>query len=284
MKIALVGSSGYISGFIKERLGKEHQIIKIDQTGEIDHFLDLNHAEDFDYDVLNDVDQVIFPAAISSPDLCEKEYEMCWKINVEGTGTFIENALNRNIRVLFFSSDAVYGDHPDREFNEGSETNASTAYGKMKKAIEDRFKGDLNFKAIRLSYVVSARDKFTKYALSCREKGEVCEVYDPFYRNCITVSDVVNCIEWLICHWEEYEPSFLNIAGRDLVSREDIVKAINTLSDQKIEYKVVYPGDSFYDCRPKKTFMKSIYLFRYHILEDESFMEKMRKEFQGIQG
>jgi dTDP-4-dehydrorhamnose reductase len=278
MRIALVGSSGYISAFIKERLGKEHEIVKIDKMGDIDYYLDLEKADDFDYEVLNGVDQVIFPAAISSPDLCEKEFELCWNINVTGTCKFIDNALNKNIRVLFFSSDAVFGDYPDKEFDEGSETNASTAYGKMKKAVEDRFKRNILFKAIRLSYVVSEKDKFTKYALGCRERGEVCEVYDPFYRNCITVTDVLDCIEWLISHWKEYAPVFLNIAGSDLVSREDIVKAINQLSDRKIEYRIVYPGDVFYACRPKKTVMRSRYLFTYGILKDESFFDKIKKE------
>lgn len=282
MKIALIGSSGYISGFILNRLGSKHQIIKIDRAGDIDHHLDLAHAEEFDYEILNDVDQIIFPAAISSPDLCEKEFDLCWDINVKGSGLFIQKALEKNIRVLFFSSDAVFGNHPDEVFDENSETDASTAYGKMKKAIEDRFKEDSNFKAIRLSYVISAKDKFTKYALSCRDKGEICEVYDPFYRNCITVGDVLDCIEWLIRHWDEYEPSFLNIAGRDLVSREDIVKQINELSDRKIHYRIVYPGDDFYRCRPVSTTMKSLYLFRYGILKDESFAEKMEKEFACI--
>lgn len=279
MKIALVGSSGYISGFIIERLKDKHEIIKIDKMGETDYYLDLQKSEDFEYGVLNGIEQVIFPAAISSPDLCEKEFQKCWQINVEGTGHFVNEALKRGCRVLFFSSDAVFGDHPDLVFDEDSLTEASTAYGKMKKAIEDRFKENRLFKAIRLSYVVSRKDKFTKYALSCREKNEVCEVFDPFNRNCIVVSDVLDCIEWLMKNWEIYDPSFLNIAGRDLVSREDIVKAINKISERKIEYKIIYPGDDFYKCRPVTTNMRSLYLFKDKILKDESFEEKICREF-----
>lgn len=279
MKIALVGSSGYISGFIIERLKDKHEIIKIDKMGETDYYLDLQKAEEFEYEVLNDVEQVIFPAAISSPDLCEKEFQKCWQINVEGTGYFIDEALKRGCRVLFFSSDAVFGDHPDLVFDEDSTTEASTAYGRMKKAVEDRFKESSLFKAIRLSYVVSRKDKFTKYALSCREKKEVCEVFDPFNRNCIVVSDVLDCIEWLMKNWKTYDHSFLNIAGRQLVSREDIVKAINKISEEKIEYKVVYPGDDFYKCRPVTTNMRSLYLFKDKILKDESFEEKICREF-----
>ena len=279
MKIALVGSSGYISGFIIKRLGRENEIVRIDKIGETDQYLDLEKPDDFDYEILNNTDYVIFPAAISSPDLCEKEFGMCWNINVTGTKKFISEAIKRNNRIIFFSSDAVFGNHPDDEFDEESYTDASTAYGRMKKAIEDEFKYEKNFKAIRLSYVVSLKDKFTKYALSCIKNGEVCEVYDPFYRNCITVSDVLNCIEWLIKNWEDYDHTFLNIAGRDLIGREDIIKELNKVFDNGIKYKVVYPGEQFYSCRPVTARMKSLYLQEFNILPDESFSEKVRKEF-----
>ncbi len=283
MRLALVGSSGYISRFIIERLGKDNEIIKIDRQGDVDFSIDLEKADDFDYDILNDVGCVIFPAAISSPDMCEKEYEMCWNINVEGTSYFMEKALNKGCRVLFFSSDAVFGDHPDMVFDEESETRASTAYGKMKKAVEDRFKDDKNFKAIRLSYVVSVKDKFSSYVLNCAERKEVCEVYDPFCRNCITISDVLTCIEYLINNWDEYPHTFLNIAGRDLVSREDIVRELKNRLGLELEYKVIYPGDEFYSCRPKITRMQSRYLKENGILPDESFSEKMEKELNNYE-
>ena len=104
-------------------------------------------------------------------------------------------------------------------------------------------------------YTVQATDR-----LACAERKEVCEVYDPFCRNCITVSDVLACIEYLINNWDEYPLTFLNIAGRDLVSREDIVRQLIDRLGLKLEYKVIYPGDGFYSCRPKVTRMESRYL------------------------
>lgn len=280
MKIALIGSSGYISSFLIDRFSNNNKIIKIDKNDDADYYLDLERINDFDFEVIKNVDYVIFPAAISSPDLCEKEYDMCWKINVEGTSEFIEKALLYNCRVIFFSSDAVFGDYPDNIFDENSPTRASSAYGKMKKAIEDRFKDNQNFKAIRLSYVVSDQDKFTRYVLGCLQRNELCEVYDPFYRNCITVNDVLDCIEYLMNHWKEFEPVFLNIAGKDLISREDIVKELIRILGKEIKYTVIYPGEDFYSCRPKITRMTSRYLKSYNILPEESFSEKMSKVFR----
>ena len=56
MNIAIVGSSGYIAGFIIERLKKEsivESILKIDQTDTADVYLNLSEAEKFDYSVLD---------------------------------------------------------------------------------------------------------------------------------------------------------------------------------------------------------------------------------------
>ena len=221
MKTAIVGSSGYIAGYLLKRI---ENVLKIDQTPEADEHLNLTEAEKFDYSVLDGIDYVIFTAAISSPDMCANEFEKCWNINVTGTEYFIKNAIAHGCKVLFFSSDAVFGDIPGEIYIELSETKAQTPYGRMKKAVEDCFKDDPNFKAIRLSYVVSKNDRFVSYCLKCMDTGETADIFHPFYRNCITVSDVVNTVDWLINHWEEYEPQVLNVAGNEYLNKYGILK------------------------------------------------------------
>lgn len=105
MKTALVGSSGYIAEFIIQRFIKERDIesiLKIDRNDEGDVFLELSEAEKFDYELLNDIDYIVFTAAISGPDQCAKEYDISWNINVIGTIYFIREAIKRGCRVLFF--------------------------------------------------------------------------------------------------------------------------------------------------------------------------------------
>lgn len=285
MNVAIIGSSGYISGYLIDSFGKQKNInkmVKIDRSELADYYLDLSQAEVFDYSVLDNVDYIIFTAAISGPDQCANEYEECWKINVEGTGKFIDEALKRNCRVLFFSSDAVFGDIPGEIYTESSPTQAKTPYGKMKKAIEDRFKEQSGFKAIRLSYVASKNDKFISYCMKCREKGETVEVFHPFYRNCVVVSDVVRVVEWMINHWNEFPSFVLNVAGKELVSRVRIVDEINRLFQDEIDYRIVSPGSDFYKNRPKTTQMESLYLGQYSIIENTSFTSKIKKELEEI--
>ena len=277
MKTAIVGSSGYIAGYLLKRL---ENVLKIDQTPEAEAHLNLAEAEKFDYSVLNGIDYVIFTAAVSGPDMCANEFEKCWNINVTGTEHFIKNSIAHGCKVLFFSSDAVFGDIPGEIYTELSETKAQTPYGRMKKAAEDCFKDEPNFKAIRLSYVVSKNDRFVSYCLKCIKTGEKADIFHPFYRNCITVSDVVNTVDWLINHWEDYEPQVLNVAGNELVSRVRIADELNRLYDNKLKYVITSPGEDFYKNRPKITQMKSLYLNKYGILKDESFTEKLKKELE----
>lgn len=285
MKTALVGSSGYIAQFILKRFAKKPEIeyvLTLDKNSESDAYLDLSIPAEFDYSLLESIDYIVFTAAISGPDKCAQEFEECWKINVTGTIYFIREAIKRNCRVLFFSSDAVFGDIPMAIYDEKSVTAAQTAYGQMKKAVEDEFIDESLFKAIRLSYVASAKDRFITYCLNCIRNEETADIFHPFYRNVIVVSDVVDVVTYFALHWDEYEPKYLNVAGKELVSRIRIADELNRFVCDKLKYKILMPEKEFFMNRPQITQMRSLYLKKYEILPDSTFTEKIAKELEDI--
>lgn len=285
MNVAIVGSGGYIASFLLKRFEEEkniEKVLKIDQQPQADAILNLQEPENFDYSMLDEIDYIVFTAAISGPDKCATDFDFCWSINVDGTKYFINKAIEHHCRILFFSSDAVFGDIQGKIYDENSVTQACTPYGKMKKAIEDEFKGNQYFRAIRLSYVASARDRFVSYCLTCIENNEIAEIFHPFYRNCIVVSDVVDVVMWFANHFDEYEPFVLNVAGKELVSRVRIADEINRIYNGKLKYTVKMPGDEFFNNRPRITQMKSLYMQNYKILRDTTFTEKIQKEFEEI--
>lgn len=284
MKAAIVGSSGYIAEYILQRFAKEPEIesvLKIDRNPAAEMFLDLAEAETFDYAFLDGIDYIIFTAAVSSPDNCAKNAEECWKINVTGTSYFIREALKRKCRVLFFSSDAVFGDIPGTIYDEESSTEAKTPYGRMKKEVEDQFKNDPDFKAIRLSYVFSAKDRFITYCLNCMKNNKTADIFHPFYRNVIAVSDVVEIVTFFVLHWDEYKPTFLNVAGRELVSRVRIADELNRLFGDRLIYVISTPSEEFFTNRPRITQMRSLYMQKYRIIPDNTFTEKIVKELEN---
>lgn len=282
MKAAVVGTSGYIAGYLLDNIPWNGAPVRIGRSADDDLRLDLADADSFDYRQLKGIDFIIFTAAVSSPDTCAKNFEYCWDVNVRGTQRFIEGAIEQGCNVIFFSSDAVFGDHPNEIFTEISETRADTPYGKMKKHIEDHFRTNGHFKAIRLSYVVSRSDRFVTYCRSCIQSGSVAEVFHPFYRNCITVSDVTDTVTWLMDHWEELDSPVLNLAGGELVSRVRIADEINRALGNGLSYRIVRPEGDFYRNRPAIAQMESMFLQRYSIVPAGSFTEKFRTEFGGI--
>ena len=286
MKIGIVGSEGYIANYIIANFRDREYVdslVCIDKSEDADVFLDLEKPEEFDYTILENIDYVVFTAAVSGPDTCADEFSVCWRINVTGTKYFIQQALMRKCRVLFFSSDAVFGNEAEAIYTESSETKAQTPYGKMKKAVEDEFRDIPYFKAIRLSYVASANDRFITYCRNCMQKMETAEVFHPFYRNCIVVSDVVHVVEWMGLHWDEYKHDVLNVAGDELVSRVRMADELNRIFDGCLKYKVVSPEEYFYKNRPPITQMKSEYLQKNGILQHESFTEKIQREMEEIE-
>lgn len=285
-RIAIIGSSGYIAGYLRSIasvIDSAINIISVDCTGNCDYFLDLRNPQQFQYDILSHIQYIVFTAAISGPDKCADEFGNCWKINVVGTEYFIRQALKYGCRVIFFSSDAVFGETNNQIAYEHSSTVNALPYGKMKKRVEDTFRNDKNFKAIRLSYVVSAKDRFISYCLNCIHEGKKAEIYHPFYRNCISVHDVVEVVYWLIFHWDDLPCTFLNVAGTELVSRLQMADELNCLMDGKLEYCVANPEVEFYMNRAKITHMSSLYLYEKKIIRRRSFFELLQEELKGVQ-
>lgn len=282
MKIAIVGSSGYIGGKLASSFSSEgHEVLRFGRSGDVDGYLDLENVESFDYGQLKDIDFVLFTAAISGPDKCATETELCWRVNVVGTGCFIEEALRKGCRVLFFSSDAVYASRPGETYDEDSAMEPLTPYGRMKQEIEERFRGRHGFKTIRLSYVVSNEDKFVSYLRGCKEKKISAEIFHPFYRNVIMLDEVMTAIVWLLENWMEYKPSVLCLAGEELVSRLRMADEFNDIYDFRMKYSVVMPGENFFKNRPRITRMRSRYLFDQGVLIRQNFTERFRKQIKG---
>lgn len=283
MKIVITGSSGYLASYLAERFEQEayaDAVLRFGRTSQGQRHLDLVQPDRFDDSVLSGDEIIFFCAGISAPETCRTDYSLAWKVNVEGTSFFIEHALRRGCRVLFLSSDAVFGT-AQGICTEESQTQADTPYGVMKKTVEDRFQTNRRFKSIRLSYVTSCNDRFVSYCLECLRKGKEAQIFHPFYRNCITLGDVGDTMTWFEHHFDEYQPAFLNLAGMELVSRVRIADELNRIYGNRLKYKIVFPGEDFFKSRAVITQMGSIYLQKYGILKNQTFTEKLKRELEG---
>ncbi len=226
-------------------------------------------------------DVVVLTSAISSPDVCENDIAYARKINVVATEKLVAHCLSIGAKVVFFSSDTVYGNHHGW-CDEKTPCQPIGAYAGMKYELEQRFVGDSNFKALRLSYIFSLEDSFTRYLYSCAAKGEVACVFSPFRRMMVYRDDVVRGVLALTKNWDRFPQQIINVGGPSSIDRSEFVCCVQRTLLPQLNYVNTEPPSDFFDKRPREILMSSSVFFK--LLENEplGMDEAIRKEIERV--
>lgn len=161
MAILITGSEGLIGTEVCEHFRKKNiDIIHYDKKFSKEHPF---HGDILDKDKLKAVitrcDGIIHLAAVSRVIWGEKDPELCWKTNYEGTLNVIEGAIlsPKKPWILYASSREVYGNPPQLPASEDVPYNPINIYGESKiaaeKAILDARSKGLNTAIVRYSNV-----------------------------------------------------------------------------------------------------------------------------------
>lgn len=257
MTILVVGIAGFIGGQLFDAARQTGPAIGTSRSGGNSTLaLDLARPELFDYAQINPADTVLLAAAISSPDVCAREHDRAWATNVTGTSEFIERVMARGGRVIFFSSDTVYGEQTVA-FDESAPCKPAGEYAEMKHAVEQRFLGNPLFKVVRLSYVFSQADKFTGYLAACAARGEEADIFHPFYRAIVHRRDVIEGVLALAQRWDEFPDAVFNFGGPDVLARTEFAHILQQEAFPALRYRVTEPGADFFKNRPREIRMTS---------------------------
>ena len=216
MKKIIIGSSGYIGSSLKNFFLKKNEPVITCGRSNCDIKLDL--AENNFKELENEIskgDLIYFLAAQSSPDYCENYKSESERINVLNTSDIIKKILNKNCRVVFASTDAVFGDSRDKVYEDSIHMPVGN-YGLQKSKVEKTFQRYDNFQIVRFSYVVGG-DKFTRYLQDDNEQKK--QIFDGFSRCAVSINDVV---EGLYNLNDNQELKAINFCGPKLLSRMDI--------------------------------------------------------------
>ncbi|MDQ7075214.1 MAG: sugar nucleotide-binding protein [Gammaproteobacteria bacterium] len=206
-------------------------------------------------------DTVLLTAAISSPDICKQQPKLAYAVNVSGTKKLISHCLSQGAKVVFFSSDTVYGETT----SPAKESQALTPvgdYARMKANVEEHFHDTQNFLALRLSYVISKQDKFTHYLSECADKNRSADLFHPLLRNAVWIGDLLEVIINLTKKWPTTLHT-LNIGGPTPISRIDIADAFSRQYSPLLTYNITKPTADFYSARPVNIFMNIEQLTHY---------------------
>lgn len=258
-KLIIAGADGYIGQRIQKSIaGNERMLLLSPKEQENYIHFDLMQVDKFNFDLITQGDTVVILAAISSPDFCNKCYKISFDVNVLGTIRFTSECIRRGARVLFFSSDTVYGSSPEENHEDILPEDPTGDYGKMKLSVEKYFRGEASFKAFRLSYVFSWHDKFTRYLRECLWLGKSPEIFDPLIRKAVYIEDLISCIINISREWNHQSSQFFNICGPQYLSRLEIADLFS-IHVGKLDVRVIRPGKDFYKARPEKISISSKY-------------------------
>ncbi len=275
----IFGADGYIGRQLLDYLPDEIERICYSRKS-IEGFkqFDLLQTDVFEFDNIGEGDFCVFLAAISSPDFCRDNEQTAYEVNVEGTEKFIAHLIDRKARVLFFSSDVVYGDTGNEILNESGRCLPGGNYARMKYGVESFFKNSPYFKVFRLSYVFSATDKFMKYLHSCAEKDYEAEVFETLHRSVIYIEDIFDAIVALSKKYEGFDNCIFNLSGPEVLSRKDMADIYKENINRCLRYKVIEPGKGFLDARPAEIRTKSLYLEKLLERKPTLISEAAKKE------
>ena len=278
-KLLVIGATGYIGARLLQSANKIAPAIGTSSVGGNNLLaLRLDAPADFDYGKIHSGDVVLLTAAISAPDICAREHDRAWAVNVTGTSSFIQSAIDRGARVVFFSSDTVYGEREDA-FDEKAVCNPAGEYAEMKREVEQRFSGNASFKAVRLSYVFSREDKFSRYLVGCAERNEEADLFHPFFRAIVHRGDVVEGALALIARWDDVPEQVINFGGPQVLSRIEFAECLREAHLHDLRFKVTEPGADFFNNRPRVIAMTSPVFSRLLGRPPRSLREAARLEF-----
>lgn len=280
MGLVVVGAAGYIGRRIAALVPDALRVFHAGSSpcpGE-GPAVSLEAAATFEYGRIRAGDVVLLTSGISSPDRCAKDPDRARAVNVTGTGEFISRLLDRQARVIFFSTDAVYGEQPDR-FDETQPCRPLGVYAELKHEVECRFLGTPGFKTIRLSFVFSRDDSFTTYLIRTAEAGAEASLYSPFQRAVIHREDVVLGAVSLARDFDAVTSDIVNVGGPAVLDRPEFASVLRSAALDSLRWTTVTPPPEFFANRARSICMTSPILAGLLGRQPASLREAVQHEF-----
>lgn len=248
--IYVFGSSGYIGDNLARHLDSRERVVKVGRS-KSDLYFDLSTSDPETLSgLVGSGDIWVFLAAISSPDVCSKEKSYAFNVNVTRTIELINWLTSKSIKVIFSSSDAVFGKSEGISFD-SDQLNPLGEYAIMKELVEYAVIDNDFVKVVRFSYVIGREDKFSKMLNKAESNGNVVQIYNGFERNIVFLDDVVKGIEGLIDKWDSFDFKAANFSGPLLVSRSKLVHALVQEIFPNLRFELSDPPAKFWESRAK---------------------------------
>jgi dTDP-4-dehydrorhamnose reductase len=165
-------------------------------------------------------DVVIHAASIGSPDFAEKNKQLTWNVNVQGTKTILELCIKSGAELIFTSSNGIYdGDHAP--YGEDDVAKPLNYYGVTKLEAEKLIKSDKIKTAVVRPILMygwpypNERSNIVTLAVSKLKNNEQFHAYDDTFCNPVYSRFCADVI-WKIIDTGKFDT--YNVAGAERAS------------------------------------------------------------------
>jgi len=172
-------------------------------------------------------DVVMHTAALTDVDMCEKEKELAFKINVEGTKAIAEAARKLNSFLIYVSTDYVF-DGNKGMYRENDETNPVNYYGYTKLLGERYCDCIARTCVIYGAKPASGKVNFVLWLIDKLRNGEKVRITTDQY---ITPTLNTNLARMMLEIAEKELKGVFHLAGATRVSRFEFAKAVADVFD-----------------------------------------------------
>ncbi|PXV63071.1 dTDP-4-dehydrorhamnose reductase [Halanaerobium congolense] len=250
MRVLVTGADGQLGYDVVKKL-KE---LNIEHIGVDKEDFDLTNEKETKEFILDyQPDAIVHCAAYTDVDQAEKEKELCYKVNVEGTKYVAEAVKELDAKMLYISTDYVFDGQGEEPFEVTDEPNPINYYGETKYQGEQEVQKLLNkYFIVRTSWVFGEHgDNFVKTMLKLgKERDEISVVADQYGSPTYT-GDLAELIIEMIktdrygiyhatnegfCSWYEFAKEIFEIA--------DVNVKVKPVSSDEFDTKAKRPINS----------------------------------------
>lgn len=249
MKILVTGCGGQLGRAVAEELqSRGHTVVRTDRKN-----MDITDREAVEKMLLSEEpDAIVHCAAYTNVERAEEEPSLCRLANVQGTAHIAKYCKQRNRKLLYISTDYVFGEEGGGPHGEGDKASPINVYGQSKYDGEQIVRTLERYFIVRTSWVFGkGGNNFVTAILRRARQGQALQVVNdqigsPTYTDDLAalLADMAESEEYGVYHaTNEGECTWYKLA-RETVRLAGIDAEITPISAAAYGGKAKRPSDS----------------------------------------
>ncbi len=276
LTVALTGGSGLVGSRVIELLKNDFSFISLSQEQ-----MDITDQNMVDETISNlDFDLFLHLAAYTNVDGAEKQKDIAYKINVQGTKNLFNSVLRKQKKFIYVSTDFVFdGSHPP--YDETTLPQPISCYGQTKYEAEQIIKDKAMIVRICFPYRArcSERSDFVRKIQSLLEqKKQITMVTDSTVTPTF-IDDIAYALKYL---FNNFSPEIYHLVGSQSLSSFEAGKLIAQVFhlDENLILPITY--DEYYKGKAKRPQYSLMISQKNNFYKMKSFREGLKELYSQL--